>query len=171
MGVEPSSEHYIEKQETETVSDEYTTMEFRKIFTPAGERLEIEAPEIGRSIRLDAMELESLSWQDQETFLSFLDTDLAGLLDDIPARKEFIRRHAEGPADDGTVTREVRVTNEFADALVRSRETDACDRVDIEAPKLGYRTSLTPTELQTTTWQTTETFTELLEDPFGPGDH
>lgn len=171
MDSDRPAEHYIEKQETETVSDEYTTVEFRKIFTPAGERLEIEAPAIGRSIRLDAMELESLSWQDAETFLAFLDADLPGLPDDVEERKEFVRRGADEPIDGGTVKRELLVTNEFANAAVRIIETDAGERIEIEAPKLGYRTRVMPTELQTVTWQTTETFTEFLEDPFGPDGH
>jgi hypothetical protein len=35
--------------------------------TRNGERLEIEAPKIGMRIRLDAVELESLTWQTPET--------------------------------------------------------------------------------------------------------
>lgn len=39
-----------------------------KVYTRNGERLEIESRELGRAIRLDAIELESLTWQGPETF-------------------------------------------------------------------------------------------------------
>jgi hypothetical protein len=42
--------------------------------TPNGVRLEIESPRLGRSIRLDALALESLTWQRPETFSRFLET-------------------------------------------------------------------------------------------------
>jgi hypothetical protein len=171
MSSEEAKEHYIEKRETAALSDGLTTVELRKIFTPAGERLELEAPNVGRSIRLDAMELESLSWQEPETFIGFLAQELPGLPEDTEARAEFIREAAAEENGDADVKKAVTVTNEFAEAAVRALETDAGDRLEIEAPKLGYRTRLTPTGLETVTWQTTETFTEFLEKPFGPDDH
>jgi hypothetical protein len=42
------------------------------VHTRNGERLEIEAPRRGFKIRLDAVELESLTWQTSETFSGFL---------------------------------------------------------------------------------------------------
>ncbi len=43
-----------------------------KVQTRNGERLEIASPRLGFRIQLDAMELESLSWQRKDIFSQFL---------------------------------------------------------------------------------------------------
>lgn len=40
----------------------------------------------------------------------------------------------------------------------------------MHSPKLGTRILLDPLELESLTWQTTETFSRMLEDPYGPED-
>jgi len=55
-----------------TVANEFTEVILRKVNTRNGERLEIEAPRRGYKIRLDALELESLTWQTSATFSKFL---------------------------------------------------------------------------------------------------
>jgi hypothetical protein len=55
------------------VVNEFATVIVRKIRTRAGERLEIGSPQLGHSIRLDALALEALSWQTPETISSFLE--------------------------------------------------------------------------------------------------
>lgn len=45
-----------------------------KIETGKGERIEIRSAETGESIRLDPLELESLTWQDQEDLSAILDS-------------------------------------------------------------------------------------------------
>lgn len=57
-----------------TVVNEFTAVEVRKRRTRNGERLEIVSPGLGRSILLDALELESLTWQDVSTFSALLET-------------------------------------------------------------------------------------------------
>lgn len=57
-----------------TVANEFTTVEVRKRRTRNGERLEISSPSLGRRILLDALELESLTWQDATTFSTLLET-------------------------------------------------------------------------------------------------
>ncbi len=44
------------------VTNEFASVVVRKVLTRNGERLEIAAPSSGRSIRLDALVLESLTW-------------------------------------------------------------------------------------------------------------
>lgn len=157
-------EHFIRKGETVSLDGPDSTVHVRKIFTPAGERLEIEAPDRGRRIRLDAMELESLSWQDHDTFVEFL---AAG--DALPQDFE-----STAPAldEEVEVVHEWSVTNEFADARVRKLKRADGEWLEIEAPKLDYVIRLDPLELVGVTWQETETFTAFLETPFGPdGDH
>jgi len=171
MSYDRADERFIDKKETHTITDEYTTVNVRKIFTPAGERVELEAPNVGRSIRLDAMELETLSWQEPETFVQFLDAELPGLPDDTAERQAFIRERTDSEGEAGSVTAEMTVTNEFAAANVRVRAVDGDQHLELEAPKLGYQAQLCPTEAETVTWQTTETFTGFLEHPFGPDGH
>jgi hypothetical protein len=56
------------------LSNEYATVRVRRVFTRNGVRLEIVAPHFGRGIRLDPLELETLTWQSHELFSSFLRT-------------------------------------------------------------------------------------------------
>ena len=54
------------------VANEFTTARVRKVWTRNGERLEIASHKMGTRILLDPLELESLTWQDPETFSSLL---------------------------------------------------------------------------------------------------
>jgi hypothetical protein len=55
-----------------TVANEFAEVRIRKVHTRNGERLEIDAFRRGYRILLDAVELESLTWQTPETFSKFL---------------------------------------------------------------------------------------------------
>ena len=171
MSESTGDEHFIRKAETTTLSDDAASVDVRKIFTPAGERLELEAPMLGRRIRLDAMELEALSWQDTGTFESFLED--ATEVPDREQRLEAVRaRHDEdSDADPDETDEPITITNEFAEAHVQRLSTAAGDRLEITAPKLGYQTRLGPADLEGVTLQNTETFTAFLEEPFGPNGH
>ncbi len=61
------------------------------------------------------------------------------------------------------------LANEFALVLVRRVHTRNGVRLEIHSPRLGYSIRLDPLELESLTWQTAETFTRFLEEPFGPG--
>lgn len=54
------------------ISNEFADIRVRKVYTRNGERLEIHAHRRGYRILLDAVELESLTWQTAETFSGFL---------------------------------------------------------------------------------------------------
>jgi hypothetical protein len=54
------------------ISNEFADIRVRKVYTRNGERLEILAHRRGYRILLDAVELESLTWQTAETFSGFL---------------------------------------------------------------------------------------------------
>lgn len=58
----------------ETLSNEFATVVVRKIDTRNGQRIEIESPKLSRSIRLDPLELESLTWQEHGVFSEMLET-------------------------------------------------------------------------------------------------
>jgi hypothetical protein len=64
----------------------------------------------------------------------------------------------------------IRVANEFTTARVRKVLTRNGERLEIHSPKLGTTILLDPLELESLTWQTTETFSRMLEDPYGPED-
>jgi hypothetical protein len=181
MDAEPrEDEHFIREGETPAIEDDVAAVEFRKICTPAGERLEVESPAAGSHIRLDAIELEALTWQNAETYLEFIenagdaaaDTDLetrAAAVRELP--REDDPEFGAGDRDGRARSDSISVTNEFAEARVRSVEPDAGERIEIEAPKLGHVVHLAPVELESVTWQSSETFTGFLETPFGPDDH
>lgn len=54
------------------ISNEFADIWIRKVHTRNGQRLEIHAHRRGYRILLDAVELESLSWQTADTFSAFL---------------------------------------------------------------------------------------------------
>jgi hypothetical protein len=61
------------------------------------------------------------------------------------------------------------VANEFAEVVVRRVSTRNGVRLEIFAPRLGRRIFLDALELEALTWQPPALFSELLEEPFGPG--
>lgn len=63
---------------------------------------------------------------------------------------------------------ELRLANEFADVTVRKVRTRNGVRLEIAAPKMGYRIRLCPLELESLTWQHPDLFSQLLDTPTGP---
>lgn len=68
------------------------------------------------------------------------------------------------------VTDWVQVANEFTTTRVRKVLTRNGERIQVESRKLGTSILLDPLELEALTWQTPETFSEMLSDPYGPED-
>lgn len=56
------------------IANEFAFVRVRRVHTHNGVRLEIAAPKLGQSIRLDPLELESLTWQSHELFSKLLET-------------------------------------------------------------------------------------------------
>lgn len=72
---EPESTEDVRTDDSSvTISNEFSEVEVRKVYTPKGERLQIRSPMTGFEIRLDAIALESISWQEPDTFSGFLAT-------------------------------------------------------------------------------------------------
>ena len=150
------------------MEDEYTELSnesaialVRKIRTRNGVRLEIHAPEQDQRVYLDPLILESLAWQTPETF--------ADTLEDPPeatSMKEVEEAQVE------TDTEYTELANEFAYTLVRKVRIRGRSRLEIHSPRLNYRIYLDPPLLESLTWQTPQTFSKLLEEPYGPrGTH
>lgn len=58
----------------ETITNEFTSIRVRKVTTRNGERLEISSTKLGYTVRLDPLELESLTWQPPALFSELLET-------------------------------------------------------------------------------------------------
>jgi hypothetical protein len=54
------------------IANEFATVTVRRVETRNGMRLRIESPRLQRSIDLDPLELESLTWQSHEFFSRLL---------------------------------------------------------------------------------------------------
>ncbi|ORV82612.1 dihydrodiol dehydrogenase [Mycobacterium interjectum] len=65
-----------------TVANEFAEVEVRRVDTRNGTRLLISAPKTGRSISLDALELEALTWQNSRTLATMVGRCGAPLLPD-----------------------------------------------------------------------------------------
>lgn len=55
-----------------TVANEFAEVTVRRVRTRNGVRLEVRSPRLGRSILLDALELEALTWQEPGLFSDLL---------------------------------------------------------------------------------------------------
>lgn len=139
------------------IADGDAVVTAQKVFTRMGERLELVSESLGTSVRLDAIALESVAWQDAG--------ELAALA------REVDRGNAVAPRSDDVEEREdpLTVSSEFAQAQVETATDGDREVLEISAPKLGYDIRLGPRELEWLTTQDHDRFTEWLETPFGPG--
>ena len=64
----------VDYGESLQIGNEFATIRVQKVRTRNGERLEIHSQRLGYSIRLDPLELESLTWQTSEMFSKLLET-------------------------------------------------------------------------------------------------
>lgn len=138
------------------ITDGDAVVRAQKVFTRMGERLELAAESLGTSVRLDAIMLESVTWQDPDEL-----ADLAAEVDRSDAVSPTLR-------DDEEREEPISVSSEFAHAKLTVVENDGMEKLEIEAPKLGYDIRLGTRELEWLTLQDHERFSEWLETPFGP---
>jgi hypothetical protein len=77
--------------------------------------------------------------------------------------------HDEQPARDERPEGDwIELSNEFAAVKVRKVHTRNGVRLLIRSDRLDYEIRLDPLELESLTWQTSETFSRMLSTPFGP---
>lgn len=55
-----------------SITNEFTSVRVRKVWTRNGERLRIHSAKLGFTVDLDPLELESLTWQTPEKFSELL---------------------------------------------------------------------------------------------------
>jgi hypothetical protein len=129
----------------------------QKVFTGMGERLQLTAEAFSRTNRLDAMVLESVTWQDPDELREWaVDIDRSDTA--------LTETAADSEECDDTIT----VSNEFAYAEVTKEVDGDSEYLRVSAPKLGYDIRLGPQELEWLAVQDHERFTEWFEHPFGP---
>lgn len=156
MTDQEASNHFIDIAEETVVSGEPADVTVRRIRTPKGERLEVRSPD--DVIRIDALGLESLSWQEQDVFSEFLGY-------------EYDLADASEPDAYDQIRCEFTLSNEYADVVVRSVRSPAGDRLVIEAPKKHFSIRVDAEGLAGLAAQDTSIFSEFLETPHGPGGH
>ena len=140
------------------IRNESATALVRKVRTRNGVRLEIYSPKVDKRVYLDPLLIESLAWQTPETFSNILENPPKLADDDWEEEIE------------DTETEYTEFTNEFAFTLVRKVGTGNEARLEIISPKLGYQTYLDAPLLESLTWQSPQTFSKFLEEPYGPRD-
>lgn len=62
------------------------------------------------------------------------------------------------------------VVNEFAAVRVRKVRTRNGERLELSSPLLGHAIRLDALALEALSWQTPETISRYLQDPFGPSE-
>lgn len=140
------------------VSTADRTATVRKLKTRKGERLEIEAPSEGTSLRVDALGLESLAWQEIDTVSRHLsDGDEMYRLDEA--------------SDDVTCDTEFELMNEYAHVQIRRLRSPESAVLQIRAPKKRERIQIDANGLAGLSRQDHTIFSKFLEQPHGPEDH
>lgn len=139
------------------ISNDAAIVRVRKVRTGNGVRLEIHVPEKDRRVYLDPLNIESLAWQTPQTFSDTLEAppDNTNIQSTDGAKIEPEAEYTE-------------FANEFAYTLVRKVRVGGGARLEIFAPKLGYQIFLDPPLLESLTWQTPDTLSKLIEEPYGP---
>jgi hypothetical protein len=143
------------------ISNEAAIARVRKVRTGNGVRLEIYAPEKDSRVYLDPLNIESLSWQTPQTFT-----------DTLEGPPETVNNQDTEGAEVEPETDYTEFANEFAYTLVRKVRVRGGARLEVFAPRLGYQILLDPSLLESLTWQTPDTLSKLIEEPYGPrGTH
>ena len=143
------------------ISNDAAIVRVRKVRTGNGVRLEIHAPEKDRLVYLDPLNIESLTWQTPQTF--------SDTLEDPP---ETTNAQNTDGAEAESEAEYTEFANEFAYTLVRKVRVRGGPRLEVLAPRLGYQILLDPPLLESLTWQTPDTLSKLIEEPYGPrGSH
>jgi len=123
----------IELEELMAVFEGETSIAVAKIYTAKGERLMLRDGD--DSIRLDAIELESLSWQDREWFDHCRREAMSTVESD----------HLEPPeVMDVDKSSSARVSTEYAEVVVRKVTTHEGTALQIESEALHYETVVRP---------------------------
>lgn len=153
-----------EPSETEFRINKRNTVTLRKMYTPNGNRLKIDSTENKHAISLDAVQLESLTWQKRDELLRLHERSTSsGCTEDIRTFWE----NTEG-AEPESREHVAKITNEYAEAYINSVFIGDRECCEIVSPKIGYGRRLTPEEFLSVAERGPEIFNRFLQTPFGP---
>ena len=148
-----------------------TTVQIKTVRTRNGIRLEVSSAQTGESIRLDPVNLESLTWQTPETFHQMIEASdrpraqsSSGNKTPVIEPLELGEEEAAAQARADAAEAEAILSNEFATVYIRRADP----LLEIRSPRAQYGTSLDPIALESLVSQTPETLSSLMETPFGP---
>lgn len=127
-----------------------STAVLSKLRTPNGERLKLASGD--HEIRLDALELESLTWQDEAFFEDTLGVEHRPEVTVSPVE---VRENAR-----------FKIGNEYTTVWLRLDGDDG--RLLLASAKMGFGTHLGAPELAALARQDQAFFTGLLDTPLGP---
>lgn len=133
----------------------------RKLLTLRGQLVEIESDggtqDTLTQIRIDALGLESLSWQTEADLVDRFNCDLPSEWD------------AENKSQSTIASFEV--SNEYADAVVEKITTLDGEALVVRAPVKRTNLRLHPAVLSELSMCDVDLFSEFLKTPHGPHDH
>lgn len=150
----------LKREQVTEVADDHTSVRISKVLSRCGARLEIDSRRTGATVRLDSLELESLSWQNRDTFRTLVESN--GLGEEMETTPTFPEMTAD------TQAKAIRISNEFASVEVQKLVSGPNEVLRIISPKLDYEIVLAPLELEALTLEDTDLFSEFLINPFGP---
>lgn len=156
----------IREDETITLEGDVGTVTLRKAYTPNGQLLEVSSPDTTDSRRLDAIELESVTWQDRDTLHAAMERregdhgDTPGEATEFADSPTQLRETMENP--------DLTITNEYAEVRISAFSADGAEWCGLVSPKLGYYLRLTPSELEGITELPHTIFSDFLQRPYGP---
>lgn len=153
---------HIQRDEPLTVRGSGRRVDVTRIHTPKGMRLEIRSPYWERRVRLDALALESISWQDEATFPLGVDAPDVELGDDDAFASVSTDELERGDS--------VQIANEFAQVYATKIRTSQAEGLELESRKLGFDVRLGVAALESIAFQDPDYFSVFLREPYGPED-
>ncbi|MER5751981.1 hypothetical protein [Streptomyces sp. NPDC002088] len=94
----PEDDGIVRRGDWIGIGNEFSGVRLRKVWTPQGERLEIEVPKRGYRILLDAMQLEIVAAQRPEKFSQLFAVQL-GSDDDVERDNDNVPDDGHGDGD------------------------------------------------------------------------
>lgn len=136
-----------------TIEGDDVDVHVREVETPKGERLELETGDRADRIRLDAVALESLTWQDFDSFVR--------LVVGTDASAEAIVTAYDG---EFTATALTQITNEFGHVNVRELDTPDGQLLELDAQNMAYSAQLNAAALAAIARLSIEAFGTLIRE-------
>lgn len=145
------------------VTGKNSSVILRKVQTPKGERLAISSPNLGNVIFLDALNLESVTWQGAETFAALAE-EADPKLSEQEVRNSIYSANMPSTENEASL----KIANEYTLVSVSVNRSESGDSVLFTSENLGYTIRLGAPALEALTTSTPDVFDRFLSTPFGP---